>query len=78
MTKEEFIQRFRGRMLLFVSEAWAIRRVVSSEAASVMDAHHLEMRRLLDEMYDAMVEKKQPIGYTSVGNGNGVNGHHRR
>ena len=54
MTESEFIQKFRGRMLMFLMEAWAVRKVIPSDLGMVADQHALEVKRLLSEMYDAL------------------------
>lgn len=60
MTKDEFILRFRGRHLLFLTEAWSSRRETPSELGMLMDQHALELKRLLSEMYDALVPQEAP------------------
>ena len=52
MTREEFMQKYRGRFLLFLTEAWAVRKEAPSSLGLVMDGHAQELRRLLAEIYD--------------------------
>lgn len=54
MTREEFTNKFRGRMLLLMTEAWAVRKESPSALGIVMDAHAVEIKRLLMEMYEAL------------------------
>jgi hypothetical protein len=55
VTREEFHARFRGRLLLYLTEAWAVRRSPPSELGSLMDAHVVQLKALLNEMYDVLV-----------------------
>ena len=48
MTQEQFIAKFRGRMLLFVSEAWAIRKENTTSLGMLMDGHNIEALRLMN------------------------------
>lgn len=61
MTKDEFIQRFRFEMLAFMGESWAARQSSASELGMMMDGHMRKMKRLLGEMYDALVPKEGPL-----------------
>ncbi len=53
-TWEEFQAQFRGRHLLFLTEAWSVRRESPSAMGLMMDAHALQLKKLLKEMYEAM------------------------
>ncbi len=55
ISREEFIARFRGRLLLFLTEAWAARKTAPSDLGRLLDEHHLECRKMLNEQYDALV-----------------------
>ena len=57
MTQEQFIAKFRGRMLLFVSEAWAIRKENTTSLGMLMDGHNIEALRLMNEMYESLTAK---------------------
>ena len=90
MTREEFRTRFRGRLLLLITEAWVCRREEPSAMGLLLDRHHLDCRRLLDEIYDTLThmeaaqipendaKKSQPTRIASGANGitltNGTNG----
>lgn len=52
MSKEEFIARHRGELLLLLAEAWAVRGAAHGDLARTMDAHHLRCRKLLATIYD--------------------------
>jgi hypothetical protein len=52
---EDFEAQFRGRMLLFVTEAWAIRQEKPSALGQALEEHHLQARRLLREVYTTLV-----------------------
>ena len=68
MTREEFQARFRGRMLVFLMEAWAARKENPSALGQLMDAHALQLKGLLGEMYDALapVTKATSNGQTQT------------
>lgn len=65
LTREEFILRFRGRLLVFMSEAWAVRRENPSALGLVLDKHSMDAKELLAEIYEALV----PGGQNLAGNG---------
>lgn len=54
MTREEFNLKFRGRMLVFLTEAWACRKHAPTELGRLMDEHAVALRQLLGEMWDAL------------------------
>ena len=54
MTYEEFEDKFRGRMLVFHAEAWALRKQAPSDLGMMIDGHHRELKLLLREMYNAL------------------------
>ncbi len=60
MSKDEFIARFRGRLLLFLTEAWAARKESPSSLGLLLDAHALECKRMLSEMHDALCPPPAP------------------
>jgi hypothetical protein len=60
MTKDEFIARFRRDMLSFMGEAWAARRQENKEVGAMMDLHMVHAKRLMNEMYDALVPPVKP------------------
>lgn len=60
MTKDEFTARFRGRLLLFLAEAWSCRKLDPSALGLLMDQHALELKRLMSEMYDALSPQETP------------------
>lgn len=60
LSKEEFHARFRGRMLLFLNEAWAMRKESPSALGMAMDQHYQSCRQLLSEMYDALCPPPAP------------------
>lgn len=61
ITREEFQLRFRGRMLVFLTEAWAVRQLQPSQLGLVMDKHARELRGLLNEVYDALTPKLEEV-----------------
>ncbi len=63
MTKEEFKSKFRGRHLLFLTDAWACRKAGPAELGLLMDLHAIQLKQLLDEMFDALVP--DPIPFTN-------------
>lgn len=61
MTRDEFYRKFQGRMLLFMAEAWAVRKEKADSLGLVMDQHAHSLKELMREMYDAMQpETKAP------------------
>jgi len=69
ISKDEFVRRFQGRMLLFVTEAWCIRRDDRRNLAETLDVHHLEAKKLLREMYEALYPPQTPFKAEAEGNG---------
>lgn len=61
LTREEFNQRFRGRMLLFLAEAWSSRKAAPSELGILMDSHAVSLRQLLGEMWEAMAPEVELV-----------------
>ncbi len=60
MTRPEFIERFRGRMLLYMTEAWAVRHNPPSELGTKVDAHFHDLGKMLGEMWDCL-QNPQPV-----------------
>ena len=52
MTREEFFAKYRPRLLVFLTEAWACRREPPSSLGLVIDKHHLDLRHILTEMWN--------------------------
>lgn len=66
MTQEEFENRFRGRMALFITEAWAVRKESPSDMGLVLDIHFERGKALLREMYKVLTpEQKPPVQQTA-------------
>ena len=62
MTRDEFKRKFQGRFLLFLTEAWMVRKESPSSLGMVMDDHARSLRGLLDEVYDALNQKESLNG----------------
>ena len=60
LSKDEFIKKFRGDMLLFLTDAWACRHSPPSELGMIMDEHSRRLKGLLEEMYAALVPEVKP------------------
>lgn len=58
MTLEEFENKFRGQMLLFVTEAWAVRKLPPSELGMAVDASHIRMAEIMRRMYATLHQPK--------------------
>lgn len=56
MSRDEFYKQFQGRMLLFLTEAWAVRKESTTSLGLYMDLHAQRLKLLLKEMYDAAHE----------------------
>lgn len=67
-SREDYRQKFRGRFLLFLTEAWAVRKEAPSALGLTMDAHALALKQLMDEVYDYLIPPAPP----SNGKANGV------
>lgn len=62
MTRDQFYQQFAGRMLLFVTDAWANRAASPSDMGHRLQSHQLQAKELLRDMYDALnPPKAEPI-----------------
>lgn len=66
LTREEFIARFRGQMMHFLGESWAIRKATPSNVGEMMDAHVIIMNRLMNEMFDALSPTCNPLEKTNA------------
>jgi hypothetical protein len=64
-TKEEFMTKYRGRLLVLLAEAWACRREQPSALGLLMDRHALDCRRMLAEMYDDLAPAEKPAAVTN-------------
>ncbi len=51
MNEEEFLQKYRGRFLLFLTEAWACRTHKPSELGLLLDHHSRQLEGLLRNIY---------------------------
>lgn len=61
MSRNEFIQKYRGRMLLFLTEAWAARKAEPSSLGLLLDDHARQLKGLLEEMHDALSPPTPPV-----------------
>ena len=59
MTRDEFFTKFRGRMLVFLTEAWACRKESPSAMGLLMDQHRYELQRLMGEIYEALMKPNE-------------------
>ena len=57
MTREEFTKRFLGRMLLHLTEAWAIRKSDPSALGLAIEVHAQQIKQLLAEMHDCLTNQ---------------------
>lgn len=57
MTREEFILKHRGEMLLVISEAWAARNENTQSLALLIDNHYRKLMKLLGDLYDELCPK---------------------
>lgn len=62
LSREQFEAKFRGRLLLLLAEAWAVRKAVPSDLGLLIDAHAVECKRLLGDMWDAMYQAPKANG----------------
>lgn len=58
MTYEEFEAKFRGRLLVILTEAWAVRKMAPSDVGMFMDKHYIEIRQALRDIYNSLVPAK--------------------
>lgn len=54
LSREDYIKEFRGRFLLFLTEAWACRNSPPTSLGKLVDEHNVALRKLLNETYDAL------------------------
>jgi hypothetical protein len=52
MSKQDFISKWRPQLLLFVTEAWAVRREKPSDVGLVLDRHHVRLQEVLSEIFE--------------------------
>jgi hypothetical protein len=68
VSRDDFIAEYRPEMLLLLAEAWAIRNESRTEVGACLERHHVRVKRLLNQMYDALYpeqvlplnQRKQP------------------
>jgi hypothetical protein len=70
MTRDQFHEKYRGRMLLFLTEAWAARAAQPSSLGSLIDFHALQLKRLLGEMYEDLQPQPKPASAPANGRPN--------
>lgn len=58
MTQDEFENKFRGRMLLFVVEAWTVRDKKPSELGLILEGHNVRAMELMRQMYNVLAPKE--------------------
>ena len=56
MTLEQFKARYRGRMLLHLTEAWACRKAAPSDLGFLVDQHSAQLDRLLEAMFKDLAQ----------------------
>lgn len=61
MTRDDFVAKYRPRLLLFIAEAWAVRREDTRTLGLVMDNHHRELRQLLAELWSDFNPEPQKV-----------------
>ncbi len=54
MTRDEFCRKFRGELLLLLTEAWACRMADRGDLAALVEEHHVRVKAALGAMYDAL------------------------
>ncbi len=52
MTLPQFIAKYRAKLLLIATDAWAIRREQPSDVGMALDRHLASIKGTLKEMYD--------------------------
>lgn len=52
MTRDEFRAKYRGQLLLLMTEAWAVRNEGRAELGSMLDSHHTKISHMLAEMWN--------------------------
>lgn len=62
MTEQEFVAKFRGRFMLFVADAWSIRREKLADQGMAFDQHCLRAKELMREMYAALCPEAKANG----------------
>lgn len=58
--EDEVIRLFRGQMLLFITEAWAVRKQAHSDLGLTLDLHHLRAGELMREIVRETLKRVQP------------------
>lgn len=65
MTREEFAAKYRARLLLFITEAWAVRQQPPSHLGLTLDRHYSEVRKLLGDIWEdfnPILDKPAAVG----------------
>src|SRR5436853_5241165 len=57
-TQEDFEQKFRGRMLVLLTEAWSCRKLPPTAVGLLLDDHFRRCKGLLEEMYTFLNQKQ--------------------
>lgn len=59
MTEDEFLNKYRGRFLLFITEAWACRSRPPSELGLTLELHHRQLEVLLKDIFRKHVVREE-------------------
>lgn len=62
MTRQEFVEKYRGRLLVHLAEAWAVRRESPSQIGLIIDGHHRQIKELLADIYRDLCPPADPFG----------------
>lgn len=60
MNEDEFIRKYRGRFLLFLTEAWSCRKMAPSDLGLLVDAHSLTIEALLRDIHKKHIAQPVP------------------
>lgn len=58
MDEEAFVQKYRGRFLLFLTEAWSCRSRPPSELGMLLDGHQKQLEALLKDIHKRHIAKE--------------------
>ena len=66
MTEDEFFSKYRGRFLLFLTEAWACRARPPTELGMLLDGHTRQLEALLRDIHKKHVAKEPANGQKAI------------
>lgn len=66
MTRDEFIEKYRGRLLLLLTEAWSCRKAQASDLGLLIDTHAFHIKDTLNAIYSDLCPERAASAPTNI------------